>query len=133
MNTVSPGTILTEMQPADDPEATDLRDRDLPRPRRDAEDVTGAYLFLAGDDSRYVTGTDLRVDGGWLERCHATPRRQRLLRGVVPQRADTVSCCSSWNRSWRLPSTAISSSTSSSVFAAVVWIRKPTSFLGTSG
>ncbi|MEO8476609.1 MAG: SDR family oxidoreductase [Actinomycetota bacterium] len=67
VNTVSPGTIITEMQPADDAEArigeivTCLGRVGTP------EDVTGAYLFLAGDDSRYVTGTDLRVDGGWLE------------------------------------------------------------------
>ena len=67
VNSVSPGTILTEMQPDDDPEAritplaTCLGRVGTP------DDVTGAYLFLAGDDSRYVTGTDIRVDGGWLE------------------------------------------------------------------
>ena len=67
VNTVSPGTIVTEMQPDDDaealicPVATCLGRVGVP------EDVTGAYLFLAGDDSRYMTGADLRVDGGWLE------------------------------------------------------------------
>ena len=66
VNTVSPGTIVTEMQPPDDPEArinplaTCLGRVGVP------EDVVGAYHFLASDDSRYVTATDLRVDGGWL-------------------------------------------------------------------
>ncbi len=66
VNTVSPGTIVTEMQPPDDPEAlinplaTCLGRVGAP------EDVVGAYHFLASDDSRYVTGTDLRVDGGWI-------------------------------------------------------------------
>jgi NAD(P)-dependent dehydrogenase (short-subunit alcohol dehydrogenase family) len=66
VNTVSPGTIVTEMQPADDPEArinpfaTCLGRVGVP------DDVVGAYHFLASDDSRYVTATDLRVDGGWL-------------------------------------------------------------------
>ncbi len=66
VNTVSPGTIVTAMQPDDDPEgrvsplATCLGRFGTP------EDVVGAYLFLASDDSRYVTATDIRVDGGWL-------------------------------------------------------------------
>ena len=67
VNTVSPGTILTEMQPADDPEARICEIVTCLGRVGTPEDVTGAYLFLAGDDSRYVTGTDLRVDGGWLE------------------------------------------------------------------
>jgi len=67
VNTVSPGTILTEMQPADDPEARICEIVTCLGRVGTPDDVTGAYLFLAGDDSRYVTGTDLRVDGGWLE------------------------------------------------------------------
>jgi NAD(P)-dependent dehydrogenase (short-subunit alcohol dehydrogenase family) len=67
VNTVSPGTILTEMQPADDPEAKICEIVTCLGRVGTPEDVTGAYLFLAGDDSRYVTGTDLRVDGGWLD------------------------------------------------------------------
>lgn len=67
VNTVSPGTVLTQMQPADDPEAriaqlaTCLGRAALPG------EVAGVYVFLASDDSAYVTGTDIRADGGWLE------------------------------------------------------------------
>jgi NAD(P)-dependent dehydrogenase (short-subunit alcohol dehydrogenase family) len=66
INTVSPGTIVTEMQPPDDPEArisplaTCLGRVGTP------EDVAGVFVFLASDDSRYVTGADIRVDGGWI-------------------------------------------------------------------
>jgi NAD(P)-dependent dehydrogenase (short-subunit alcohol dehydrogenase family) len=67
VNTVSPGTILTGMQPADDDEARICAIATcLGRVGR-PEDVAGAYHFLASDDSRYITGTDLRVDGGWIE------------------------------------------------------------------
>jgi hypothetical protein len=41
--------------------------------------------------------------------------------------------CWSWNRSASSPRTSHSRSISSSVFAAVIWMRKPTSFFGTSG
>lgn len=66
VNTVSPGTIITAMQPDDDPEAriaplaTCLGRVGTP------EDVAGVFVFLASDDSRYVTATDIRVDGGWV-------------------------------------------------------------------
>jgi NAD(P)-dependent dehydrogenase (short-subunit alcohol dehydrogenase family) len=67
VNTVSPGTILTPMQPSDDPEARIARVATcLGRPG-EPHDVAGVYLFLASDDSRYVTGTDIRADGGWLD------------------------------------------------------------------
>jgi len=67
VNTVSPGTVLTPMQPPDDPEArialvaTCLGRAALP------DEVAGVYVFLASDDSAYVTGTDIRADGGWLD------------------------------------------------------------------
>jgi NAD(P)-dependent dehydrogenase (short-subunit alcohol dehydrogenase family) len=66
VNTVSPGTILTGMQPEDDDEARICAVATcLGRVGR-PEDVVGAYHFLASDDSRYITGTDVRVDGGWI-------------------------------------------------------------------
>ena len=30
------------------------------------EEVAEAALFLASDDSSFTTGTELRVDGGWI-------------------------------------------------------------------
>lgn len=67
VNTVSPGTVLTRMQPPDDPEARIARVATcLGRPAF-PEEIAGVYVFLASDDSRYVTGTDIRADGGWLD------------------------------------------------------------------
>jgi NAD(P)-dependent dehydrogenase (short-subunit alcohol dehydrogenase family) len=40
----------------------------LPAGRIQAEDITAAVLFLAGDDSRFVTGTTLVVDAGSTNR-----------------------------------------------------------------
>jgi (+)-trans-carveol dehydrogenase len=31
-------------------------------------DISNAVLFLACDESRYVTGTELKVDAGWTTR-----------------------------------------------------------------
>jgi NAD(P)-dependent dehydrogenase (short-subunit alcohol dehydrogenase family) len=69
VNTVCPGTIPTDM-------ITDLlassRERltDLPALKRlgRPEDVVKAMLFLTSDDSSYITGDTLTVDGGWAYR-----------------------------------------------------------------
>lgn len=67
VNTVSPGTVLTPMQPADDPEARIARVATcLGRPAF-PDEVAGVYVFLASNDSAYVTATDIRADGGWLD------------------------------------------------------------------
>jgi NAD(P)-dependent dehydrogenase (short-subunit alcohol dehydrogenase family) len=67
VNTVSPGTVITPMQPADDPEARIARVATcLGRPAF-PDEVAGVYVFLASDDSAYVTATDIRADGGWLD------------------------------------------------------------------
>lgn len=70
VNVLSPGAIQTPltaqhdkaMQTAIDAYITDA----VPMKRwGTAEEVAKAVLFLASDDSSYMTGGDLLVDGGW--------------------------------------------------------------------
>ncbi|HVF07848.1 MAG TPA: SDR family oxidoreductase [Actinomycetota bacterium] len=67
VNTVSPGTVLTPMQPSDDPEAQIARVATCLGRAAFPDEVAGVFVFLASDDSTYVTGTDVRADGGWLD------------------------------------------------------------------
>ena len=30
------------------------------------DDITGAAIFLASDESSFITGSDIKVEGGWL-------------------------------------------------------------------
>ncbi|WP_218043612.1 SDR family NAD(P)-dependent oxidoreductase [Paramicrobacterium fandaimingii] len=68
VNTVAPTFVETEMTRAylEDPEFKDFVLGSIPmgmmaRP----DDVAGAVRFLAEDASRMITGTSIRVDGGW--------------------------------------------------------------------
>lgn len=68
VNTLSPGLTATNAnraQWADDPELWRSRGQHIPlgRPGR-AEDHAGAAVFLASDESSWMTGADLVVDGG---------------------------------------------------------------------
>jgi NAD(P)-dependent dehydrogenase (short-subunit alcohol dehydrogenase family) len=67
VNSVSPGVIRTPMSEAlfSDEAAVHTLERATPLGRcGTAEDVADAIVFLAGDQSRFVTGQDLVVDGG---------------------------------------------------------------------
>ncbi|MEU0465282.1 mycofactocin-coupled SDR family oxidoreductase [Amycolatopsis sp. NPDC006131] len=81
VNAVLPGTTNTPLAmnkatfrlfrpDLDDPTMDDVRDTMqglalLPTPWVEAEDITNAVLWLASDESRFVTGVELPVDGGW--------------------------------------------------------------------
>jgi NAD(P)-dependent dehydrogenase (short-subunit alcohol dehydrogenase family) len=72
-NTICPGDVETEMMRIQfalesDPEAARQRTLTHYPLQRFAlpEDVANAVIFLASDQSRYITGTDLVVDGGLL-------------------------------------------------------------------
>jgi glucose 1-dehydrogenase len=67
VNAVAPGKILTGSPEQQDPSALAYSHARTPFPRLGRpEDVAGAALFLASDDSGYVSGVNLLVDGGWM-------------------------------------------------------------------
>lgn len=67
VNTVCPGLVLTPMSAEEGPEveaavaaATPMKRGAQPR------EISQGLLYLASDESSYVTGTDLVIDGGFL-------------------------------------------------------------------
>jgi NAD(P)-dependent dehydrogenase (short-subunit alcohol dehydrogenase family) len=42
------------------------------------EDVANAALFLAADESRYITGIELTIDGGILAGAGAPPGKNEI-------------------------------------------------------
>lgn len=82
-NSIHPAAILTPMwEPMlgqGSERAARMADiaRDIPMQEMGTpEDVAKAVLFLASDESRYITGIELTVDGGILAGATATPRKQ---------------------------------------------------------
>ena len=67
-NAIHPGPIQTAMFMSGfpDPESVERRRAQVPLGRiGTAEDVAYGALFLASDESSYMTGSDLVIDGGW--------------------------------------------------------------------
>ena len=67
VNSISPGFIETNStrgELEDEEFGSQMRDRTLLGRFGQAEDIANAALYLASDDSAYVTGIDLVVDGG---------------------------------------------------------------------
>ena len=80
-NSIHPGAILTPMWDAvlgSDGEraaAIEAISRDIPVGRMGTPlDVAHAAVYLASDESSYVTGSELHIDGGLLAGTAATPR-----------------------------------------------------------
>lgn len=72
-NVIQPGWIETDMTAAmqSNPivkkmQSSMMQNTVLLRRSGKAEDIANAALFLASDESSYITGTDLVVDGGWV-------------------------------------------------------------------
>jgi len=69
VNNICPGFIVTAMTNAshNEPEANEARSERIILDRWGRpEDLVGPCQFLLSDASKYVTGIDLPVDGGWL-------------------------------------------------------------------
>jgi NAD(P)-dependent dehydrogenase (short-subunit alcohol dehydrogenase family) len=67
VNAIAPGKIITGAPGNLDPDAIAYSRARTPFARLGRpEDVAGAALFLAGEDSGYVSGVNLLVDGGWM-------------------------------------------------------------------
>jgi 3(or 17)beta-hydroxysteroid dehydrogenase len=82
-NSVHPAAILTPMWepmlgtgPEREARAADIA-KDIPMQKMGMpEDVANAILFLVSDESNYITGIELTVDGGILAGASATPKKQ---------------------------------------------------------
>ena len=70
VNSVMPGAIRTEQEVElnfDERELAALSAERQSIPRRGyADDLTGTFVYLASDDSAFVTGQVFTVDGGWI-------------------------------------------------------------------
>ena len=65
VNCVCPGTFLSGMHSALPPEAVDAIAAKHPLGLGSANDLVGAYSYLAGEASRWTTGSAIVVDGGY--------------------------------------------------------------------
>jgi NAD(P)-dependent dehydrogenase (short-subunit alcohol dehydrogenase family) len=69
INCICPGMVYTGMAGAPADNQTPPPDRELPVPMRRwgrPSEIATAALFLAGDDSSFITGVALPVDGGYV-------------------------------------------------------------------
>jgi meso-butanediol dehydrogenase/(S,S)-butanediol dehydrogenase/diacetyl reductase len=65
VNCVCPGTFLSAIHDGLPPEALDAVAARHPLGLGSAADLVGAYSYLAGDGSRWTTGSAIVVDGGY--------------------------------------------------------------------
>lgn len=67
VNAIAPGFTVTEMIATVPEKVLDsVRERTPLRRLGNPEDIANAYLFLASDESSFITGVTLSVDGGLL-------------------------------------------------------------------
>ncbi|MEV5510753.1 SDR family NAD(P)-dependent oxidoreductase [Streptomyces orinoci] len=66
VNVVQPGSVDTDMNPADGPRADEQRAGNAMGRYGRPEEIAAAVAFLAGPDASFITGTTLDIDGGYL-------------------------------------------------------------------
>lgn len=69
-NCVAPGAIRTEWEIEFDPDPEAVKEavyaRQALQTRGFAKDLAGTFVFLASDQSSFITGQTITVDGGWM-------------------------------------------------------------------
>lgn len=65
VNVVQPGPIDTDMNPADTEHAERAKTRLAWGEYGDVDDIASLVAFLASEESKYVTGTAITIDGGY--------------------------------------------------------------------
>lgn len=67
VNAICPGLVVTTMTETASPAAVDALKAQIPL-RRDGqpEEISAAVVFLASDESSYITGVALPIDGGFV-------------------------------------------------------------------
>lgn len=84
VNAIGPGYIETQMTAGirDQPAlAQSVRDATVLGRFGEPADIADAAVFLASDESRYITGQVIYVDGGWL--LHRNPSGEQMQRATV--------------------------------------------------
>lgn len=66
VNAIAPGWVQTEMSGALATENRGLEQRIPLRRPATPSDLVGGVVYLLSDEARYVTGSTLVIDGGWL-------------------------------------------------------------------
>jgi 3-oxoacyl-[acyl-carrier protein] reductase len=65
VNTVQPGPVETDMNPADGPFAETLKGFMAIKRYGKGDEIAGMVAYLAGPEAAYVTGASLTIDGGF--------------------------------------------------------------------
>ncbi|MGB6208602.1 SDR family oxidoreductase [Mycobacterium sp.] len=90
-NVIQRGFIATKMTaPHSNPALKEIVDKQMQetvllRRMGKPEEIANTALFLASDESSYITGTDIVVDGGWFSAAAylTNERRSGLLKNIV--------------------------------------------------
>ena len=66
VNTIQPGPIATDMNPAEGAFAESLKSLMALKRYGTGDDIAGLVVYLAGPEAAFVTGAALTIDGGFL-------------------------------------------------------------------